>query len=227
MPQRILLVDDDPTVRAVVARYLQRAGFHVDAVGDGRTARQRMAESTVDLAILDIMLPGMDGLSLLRLLRDNGDATPVILLTARGDEADRVSGIELGADDYVVKPFSPRELVARAEMVLRRAAPPVARAPLTFGQLRIDPGTREVARNGVAVDLTRLEFDLLAFLASNPSQVFSRAELLQRVWESAPEWQDPSTVTVHVRRLRIKLESDPNVPRWIVTARGVGYRFEP
>jgi DNA-binding response OmpR family regulator len=227
MPQRILLVDDDPTVRAVVARYLQRAGFRVDAVGDGRTARQRLTESTFDLAILDIMLPGMDGLSLLRLLRDDGDATPVILLTARGEEADRVTGIELGADDYVVKPFSPRELVARASMVLRRAAPPVARAPLTCGELRIDPGTRAVSRSGVAVDLTRLEFDLLHFLASNPAQVFSRTELLQHVWESTPERQDPSTVTVHVRRLRIKLEPDPNVPRWIVTARGVGYRLQP
>ncbi len=227
MPSRILLVDDDPTVRAVVERYLQRAGFVVEALGDGLAARARLGDGSVDLAILDVMLPGVDGLSLLRELRATGDETPVILLTARGDEADRVTGITLGADDYVVKPFSPRELVARASMVLRRAAPPVAREALRFGSLRIDPGTREAAVDDQPVELTRLEFDLLHFLASSPRQVFSRTELLQHVWDSSPEWQDPSTVTVHVRRLRRKLELDPDAPRWIVTARGVGYRFEP
>ena len=227
MPSRILLVDDDPTVRAVVERYLQRAGYAVHAVGDGRVALEKVRELPIDLAILDVMLPGMDGLSVLRTLREEGDETPVILLTARGEEVDRVGGIELGADDYVVKPFSPRELVARATMVLRRAAPPIAREPLTYGDLVIDPGQRRVTVAGEVVELTRLEFDLLHFLASSPTQVFSRAELLQHVWDSSPEWQDPSTVTVHVRRLRRKLEPDPHAPRWIVTARGVGYRFEP
>ncbi len=227
MTSRILLVDDDPTVRAVVERYLQRAGYAVDAVGDGRAALERLQRQPVDLAILDVMLPGMDGLSVLRRLRDAGDATPVILLTARGEEVDRVGGIELGADDYVVKPFSPRELVARASMVLRRAGPPVAREPVVHGRLVVDPGQRRVTVDGDEVALTRLEFDLLHFLASNPTQVFSRAELLQHVWDSSPEWQDPSTVTVHVRRLRRKLEPDPETPRWVVTARGVGYRFQP
>lgn len=227
MTSRILLVDDDPTVRSVVAGYLQRAGMRVDAVGDGRAAAERLDGGDYDLAILDVMLPGMDGLSLLKGLRDRSDDTPVILLTARGEEVDRVGGIELGADDYVVKPFSPRELVARAKMVLRRAAPPVAREPLAFDGLVIDPGTRQVTRGDEQVELTRLEFDLLHFLASSPEQVFSRNELLKHVWDSSPEWQDPSTVTVHVRRLRSKLEPVPDQPRWVVTARGAGYRFEP
>ena len=227
MTSRILLVDDDPTVRSVVAGYLRQAGHRVDAVGDGRAAADRLDDGAYDLAILDVMLPGMDGLSLLRRLRAAHDDTPVILLTARGEEVDRVSGIELGADDYVVKPFSPRELVARAAMVLRRAAPPAARAPLEFGELVIDPGTRRVHRGDEEVELTRLEFDLLHFLASDPGQVHSRAELLRHVWDSDPEWQDPSTVTVHVRRLRTKLEPVPDDPRWVVTVRGAGYRFEP
>ena len=227
MTSRILLVDDDPTVRTVVAGYLERAGMRVDAVGDGRAAATHLEEHTYDLAVLDVMLPGMDGLSLLRRLRDAGDDTPVILLTARGEEVDRVGGIESGADDYVVKPFSPRELVARARMVLRRAAPPVAREPLTFGELVIDPGRRRVTVAGEEVELTRLEFDLLHFLASDPGQVHSRADLLRHVWDSSPEWQDPSTVTVHVRRLRTKLEPTPESPRWVVTARGAGYRFQP
>lgn len=227
MTSRILLVDDDPTVRSVVARYLQQAGYRVDPVGDGREAATRLEDGVYDLAILDVMLPGMDGLSLLKQLRAAHDGTPVILLTARGEEVDRVGGIELGADDYVVKPFSPRELVARARMVLRRAAPPVAREPLAFGDLVIDPGTRQVRVEDHPVELTRLEFDLLHFLASSPQQVYSRAELLKHVWDSSPEWQDPSTVTVHVRRLRSKLEPTPDQPRWVVTARGAGYRFEP
>jgi DNA-binding response OmpR family regulator len=227
MVTRTLLVDDDPTVRSVVAGYLQRAGHRVEATGDGRAAAGMLGDGGFDLAILDVMLPGIDGLSLLRRMREAGDETPVILLTARGEELDRVGGIELGADDYVVKPFSPRELVARAGMVLRRAAPPVAREPLRSDRLVIDPGTRRVHRDDEPIELTRLEFDLLHFLASNPQQVFSRAELLRHVWDSAPEFQDPSTVTVHVRRLRSKLEPQPDAPRWVVTARGAGYRFEP
>ena len=227
MTSRILLVDDDPTVRSVVAGYLQKAGYRVDPVGDGREAAARLDDTAYDLAILDVMLPGMDGLSLLKQLRGANDPTPVILLTARGEEVDRIEGIELGADDYVVKPFSPRELVARARMVLRRVGPPVAREPLQFGDLAIDPGTRQVHVAGGPVELTRLEFDLLHFLASSPRQVYSRTELLKHVWDSSPEWQDPSTVTVHVRRLRTKLEPAPDTPRWVVTARGAGYRFEP
>lgn len=227
MVTRVLLVDDDPTVRSVVAGYLRRAGYRVDATGDGLEAAGHLDETEYDLAVLDVMLPGMDGLSLLRRMRTRGDETPVILLTARGEEVDRVGGIELGADDYVVKPFSPRELVARARMVLRRVAPPVAREPLAFGDLVIDPGTRQVRVAGTEVELTRLEFELLQFLASSPQQVFSRTELLKHVWDSSPELQDPSTVTVHVRRLRAKLEPVPEEPRWVQTARGAGYRFEP
>lgn len=222
----MLLVDDDPVVREVVARYLEEAGFRVDAVGDGAEAQQRLRASPPDLAILDVMLPGVDGLSLLRQLRTDRDV-PVILLTARGEEIDRIAGLELGADDYVVKPFSARELVARARSVLRRAGAPTAAEPLSFDGLSIDPSTREVAVEGHTMDLTRLEFDLLLFLASAPRQVFTRAQLLEQVWDSSPEWQDPSTVTVHIRRLRRKVETDPDEPRRIVTARGVGYRFEP
>ena len=174
------------------------------------------------------MLPGTDGLSILRQLRTAGDV-PVILLTARADEIDRVLGLELGADDYVVKPFSPRELAARVRTVLRRAthAASDGRAPVEFGQLRIDPTTREVTVDGDGVDLTPKEFDLLYTLARSPRQVFSRRQLLSQVWDSAPEYQDSATVTVHVGRLRQKLEDNPDNPRWITTVWGVGYRFEP
>jgi DNA-binding response OmpR family regulator len=178
--------------------------------------------------VLDIMLPGTDGLTILRRLRAEGDI-PVILLTARAEEVDRVLGLELGADDYVVKPFSPRELAARVRTVLRRSSPTTATAltVLTFGPLRIDPVAREVDVDGREVVLTVKEFDLLHALARAPRKVFSRRQLLAEVWDSAPEYQDPATVTVHVGRLRQKLEADPNAPRWITTARGIGYRFEP
>jgi DNA-binding response OmpR family regulator len=224
----VLVVDDEPMVREVVARYLTLDGMRVHEAADGPAALSWLAVHRPDLVVLDIMLPGTDGLTILRQLRANGEV-PVILLTARTDEADRVLGLELGADDYVVKPFSPRELAARVRTVLRRAATstaPVA-AVLDHGRLRVDPGAREVTVDGASVTLTPKEFDLLYRLAASPRQVFSRRQLLQQVWDSAPEYQDPATVTVHVGRLRQKLEIDPENPRWITTAWGVGYRFEP
>ncbi|MGZ8755432.1 MAG: winged helix-turn-helix domain-containing protein, partial [Acidimicrobiia bacterium] len=179
-----------------------------------------------DLLILDVMLPSKDGFSVLQELRKTS-LVPVILLTARADETDRVLGLELGADDYVVKPFSPRELAARVRSVLRRSNPKEPGFRLEFEGLSIDPQTREVRVAENSVDLTPKEFDVLAFLAAHPRQVFSRGQLLQQVWDSSAEWQDPATVTVHMRRLRTKLEADPQDPRWLLTVWGVGYRFEP
>ncbi|HEU4842263.1 MAG TPA: response regulator transcription factor [Ilumatobacteraceae bacterium] len=225
----VLVVDDEPMVREVVATYLQRDGLVVHEAADGAAAQRWLAEHQPDLVVLDIMLPGTDGLTILRQLRAEG-RIPVILLTARADEVDRVVGLELGADDYVVKPFSPRELAARVRNVLRRATPPPvadAERPIEHGTLRIDPATREVHVDGRLVTLTPKEFDLLVTLARSPRRVFTRRQLLADVWDSAPEYQDPATVTVHVGRLRQKLEADPEDPRWITTARGVGYRFEP
>jgi len=222
--QRVLVVDDEPTVRDVVARYLERDGYVVREVGDGSEVAAAIAEFHPDLVVLDVMLPGRSGLDVLREL---GNSVPVILLTARTDETDRVIGLELGADDYVVKPFSPRELVARVRSVLRRAGAPVGAAVLTFDELRIDPAAREVSLSDKVIALTAKEFDLLAHLASHPRQVFSRAQLLESVWDSSPDYQDPATVTVHVRRVRNKIERDPEQPRWIATVWGVGYRFEP
>ena len=225
-PANLLVVDDEPMVREVVARYLEQDGHGVTVVGDGASALQALASDRFDLVVLDLMLPAIDGLSVLREIRRAGE-TPVIVLTARGDEGDRVHGLQLGADDYVVKPFSPRELVARVTSVLRRASAPGRRELHRFDDLEIDETTREVRRDGVAVELTRREFDLLAFLARSPRQVFTRAQLLEHVWDSSPEWQDPATVTVHVGHLRQKLERDPADPVRLVTVRGVGYRFEP
>lgn len=226
-PLDVLVVDDEPMVREVVARYLERDGLRVHEVSDGDQAIAWLAANRPALVVLDIMLPGVDGLSLLRRLRANGDV-PVILLTARAEEVDRVVGLELGADDYVVKPFSPRELAVRVRNLLRRTARPAADgAVLRFGSLAIDPSAREVTVDGRLVVLTPKEFDLLLLLARSPRQVFSRRDLLQLVWDSAPEYQDPATVTVHVGRLRQKLETDPDHPRWIDTVWGVGYRFEP
>jgi DNA-binding response OmpR family regulator len=224
----VLVVDDEPMVREVVTRYLQLDGFRVHEAADGTAASRWLAEHRPDLVVLDIMLPGTDGLGILRQLRTSGDI-PVILLTARAEEVDRVLGLELGADDYVVKPFSTRELVARVRSVLRRSSsrPTSNGAPvLDFGGLRIEPLTREVTVDGRRVELTPKEFDLLAVLARSPRQVFSRRQLLAQVWDSAPEYQDAATVTVHVGRLRQKLERDPENPRWITTSWGVGYRFE-
>lgn len=222
----MLVVDDEPMVREVITRYLENDGHQVTVVADGGEALRLSLQVPFDLIVLDLMLPSVDGLSVLRELRRRS-GTPVIVLSARGDEADRVLGLELGADDYVVKPFSPREITARVASVLRRSHQPAPSARLRFGELTIDEATREVHVGGVPVDLTRREFDLLAFLAHAPRQVFSRAQLLEHVWDSSPEWQDPATVTVHIGHLRQKIEADPGRPRRLVTIRGVGYRFEP
>jgi DNA-binding response OmpR family regulator len=225
---RVLVVDDEPTVREVVVGYLRRDGHHVSEADDGPTALQLLDAETFDLVVLDMMLPGVNGLDILRHIRSAGDM-PVIMLTARAEESDRVAGLELGADDYVVKPFSPRELAARVNGVLRRAAPkpPVATDRLEFDGLIVDNRSREVTLADELVELTPKEFDVLAHLAASPRQVFSRADLLRDVWQSSPDWQDPATVTVHVRRIRNKIETDPEHPRWITTVWGVGYRFEP
>lgn len=226
----MLVVDDEPMVREVVARYLELDGHRVVEVGSGDGALAWLASNRPDLVVLDVMLPGTDGLTILRRLREDGDV-PVILLTARTEEVDRISGLEMGADDYVVKPFSAREVAARVRTVLRRVAPSTAATDagrvLDHGQLVIDVGARTVVARGRDVSLTAKEFDLLALLAGSPRQVFSRRQLLEQVWDSAPEYQDPATVTVHVGRLRQKLERDPEDPSWIVTVWGVGYRFEP
>jgi DNA-binding response OmpR family regulator len=222
---RILLVDDEPRVREVVANYLQRDGFKVQTAADGESARLFLAEFKPDLVVLDLMLPVVSGLDLLHEIRRCGDL-PVILLTARADETDRVAGLELGADDYVVKPFSPRELVARVRSVMRRAAPKPVAARLAFPGLEIDTSARMVWVKDKLIDLTVKEFDLLTFLASHARQVFSRNQLLEQVWGSSAEWQDPATITVHVRRIRQKIEADSQNPRWITTVWGIGYRFE-
>jgi DNA-binding response OmpR family regulator len=225
---RVLVVDDEPTVRDVVVQYLRRDGHEVTEAGDGEQALELLASQLPDLVVLDLLLPGIDGLEILRRLRSTSDV-PVIMLTALAEERDRVAGLELGADDYVVKPFSPRELAARVNGVLRRSSARNAAAPdvIEHGQLRIDGRSREVHLDGHLVETTPKEFDLLAFLAASPRQVFSRADLLREVWQSSPDWQDPATVTVHVRRISNKIEVDPEQPRWIATVWGVGYRFEP
>ncbi|MFF9772660.1 response regulator transcription factor [Streptomyces sp. NPDC013978] len=223
---RVLVVDDDPTVAEVVAGYLDRAGHAVDRAGDGPAALARAAEHWPDLVVLDLMLPGMDGLEVCRRLRAQAPV-PVIMLTARGDEDDRILGLEVGADDYVTKPFSPRELVLRVESVLRRArtAPgAVPPAPLRSAGLTVDPAARRATKNGVELALTLREFDLLAFFLRNPGRAHSREDLMREVW--GWDFGDLSTVTVHVRRLRGKVEDDPAHPWLIQTVWGVGYRFD-
>ena len=224
----VLVVDDEPTVREVVVGYLRRDGPDVMEAADGTSALELLETERFDLVVLDMMLPGVNGLDILRRIRSMGDM-PVIMLTARAEESDRVAGLELGADDYVVKPFSPRELAARVNGVLRRAAPKVAAVTDTieFDGLTIDNRSREVFLGDQLIEMTPKEFDVLTHLAASPRQVFSRADLLRDVWNSSPDWQDPATVTVHVRRIRNKIESDPENPRWITTVWGVGYRFEP
>jgi DNA-binding response OmpR family regulator len=220
----VLVVDDEPIVRDVIVRYLEREGFRTLEAGDGESARRAVESGTPNLVVLDVMLPGMDGLTLCRWIRSRSDL-PVIMLTARGEEADRIVGLELGADDYITKPFSPRELAARVRTVLRRTQPTVPRDErLSFDGLDLDAGTREVHRHGQALRLTAKEFDLLWFLASNPRHVFSRDQLMDRVWgyEAA---LDTGTVTVHIRRLREKIEIDPSRPQFLETVWGVGYRF--
>lgn len=224
---RVLVVEDDPSVAEVVARYLQRDGFLVSWAGDGREALGRAGGVAPDLVVLDLSLPGVDGLEVLRRLRALGPV-PVVILTARGEEIDRVQGLELGADDYVVKPFSPRELVARVRAVLRRTSGGGTGAglpdSLSAGGLEVDPRARQARLNGRRVALTAREFDLLVFLLSRRGQVCRREELLQQLWGA--RHGDTATVTVHVRRLREKIEEDPSAPQHIKTVWGVGYRFE-
>ncbi|MEV0808401.1 response regulator transcription factor [Micromonospora sp. NPDC050200] len=228
MPQRVLVVDDDRTVSDVVCRYLAHAGYQVDHVGDGAAALAAVAAAPPQLVVLDVMLPGLDGLEVCRRLRERPDGVPIVMLTARGDEADRILGLQLGADDYLSKPFSPRELVLRVRSVLRRAGGEPAGATaevLTDGGLTVETGPRVARLHGRELALTLREFDLLAHLMRHPAHAFRRTELLERVWGWS--FGDQSTVTVHVRRLREKIEADPADPRRIVTVWGVGYRYEP
>jgi len=225
--QKILVVEDEPSIGEVVSLYLKRAGFGVTLAGDGLAALDVFKQTPPDLVIVDVMLPKMDGYELTRRLRVWGDV-PIIMLTARKEEADRIAGLDMGADDYVVKPFSPQELVSRVKAVLRRAhgtAQESYEETLDFNGMLIDPRTRLVTANGKEKSLTAKEFELLWLLARHPRQVFTRDQLLERVWDT--EYVDPSTVTVHIRRLREKIESDPSKPRHVMTAWGVGYKFEP
>jgi DNA-binding response OmpR family regulator len=223
----ILIVEDEPNISEVVSLYMRRAGFQVHTAEDGNSALSYMEKRLPDLLILDIMLPELDGLSVLRWLRDRSD-TPVILVTARREEVDRIAGLEMGADDYVVKPFSPQELVSRVRAVLRRTknSESGSEGSRMYGDLTIDTTTRLVTLAEKEITLTSREFDLLWLLASHPRQVYSREQLLQRVWGSS-DYIDPSTVTVHLRRLREKIEKDPSQPQRLVTVWGVGYKFEP
>ena len=223
---KVLVVDDDESVRVLLTRYLEMEGFEVDQVSDGGGALAAIASTKPDLVLLDLMLPAQDGLDILTRLRRDSDV-PVILLTARGSEADRILGLKLGADDYVVKPFSPGELTARINSVLRRSRSAAPQQVLQFEGLSLDLATREVTVGNLMVSTTAREFDLLSFLASSPRQVFTRQQLLENVWDSSGEWQDPDTVTEHIRRIRRRIEADPDHPRWIKTVRGVGYRFDP
>ena len=221
----VLVVDDEPIVREVVVRYLEREGYRTLEAADGTRARQLLEHEMPNLVVLDLMLPGTDGLTLCRWIRSRSDL-PVIMLTARGEEADRIVGLELGADDYVTKPFSPRELAARVRTVLRRAtAAEPADERLVFEGFDIDASSREVHKDGEELQLTAKEFDLLWFLARHPRRVFSREQLMDRVWgyEAA---LDTGTVTVHMRRLREKIEDEPSKPQFLQTVWGVGYRFD-
>jgi DNA-binding response OmpR family regulator len=227
--RQVLVVDDEPMLRNLLSRLLRMEGYDVLEAEDGQAALNMVRAKEPDLVLLDVMLPARDGLDVLGDLRRTSNV-PVILVSALGEEADRVLGLKMGADDYVVKPFSAAELSARIESVLRRAqlrATGGATNRLTLGELAIDLQSREVTLHGGKVEMTAKEFDLLAFLAGSPRQVFSREQLLRQVWGSSSEWQSDATITEHVRRLRRKIEADPDQPRWITTVRGVGYRFEP
>jgi len=225
----VLVVDDEPTIVEVVGRYMERAGYETHSAADGPEALRLAGLHRPDLVVLDVMLPGLDGIEVMRRLHEGpGERTAVILLTARGEESDRLVGLRHGADDYVVKPFSPAELVARVDAVLRRVSPPAEAEPepIVHGPLRIEPASRTVTLAGEEISLTQREFDLLAYLATRPGRVFSRDELMEAVWDY-PFFTDTSTVTVHVRRLRAKLGDDPSEPRFIETVWGVGYRLRP
>jgi DNA-binding response OmpR family regulator len=230
----ILVVEDEPSISEVVGLYLQRAGYRVKTAADGKIAMNMLENGIPDLVILDLMLPEIDGLSLTRWLRERSNV-PIIMLTARREEIDRIAGLEMGADDYVVKPFSPQELVSRVRAVMRRIkrasspgdqAPASNERPLTFGELVIDAPSRTVTLAGKDIPLTAKEFDMLYLLAQHPRQVYTREQLLNRVWGGA-EYIDPGTVTVHIRRVREKIESNPSNPIRLLTVWGVGYKFEP
>ena len=231
MAESILVVEDESSIQEIVSLYLKRAGYQVSAFSDGAAALQWLEKTSPDLVVLDLMLPKVDGFEITRWLRSKGE-TPIIMLTARREEADRIAGLEMGADDYLVKPFSPQELVSRVRAVLRRVhsaaneASKEAERPLVFADLSIDPQSRRVLANDQSRDLTSKEFDLLYLLAAHPRQVFSRDQLLDKIWGMS-EYIDPGTVTVHMRRIREKIEQDPANPRHLTTVWGVGYRFEP
>jgi DNA-binding response OmpR family regulator len=227
--KNILVVEDEPSIAEVVSLYLKRAGYHVQIASDGRQAMNIFERQMPDFVILDLMIPETDGFSLTRWLRDRSNV-PIIILTARREEIDRIAGLEMGADDYVVKPFSPQELVSRVRAVFRRLGQEQVEAEsersLSFDRLSIDPRSRVVKVNESAIELTVKEFDMLYLLAQHPKQVFTREQLLERVWGGA-QYIDPGTVTVHVRRLREKIETDPSKPTRLLTVWGVGYKFEP
>ncbi|MCC6501457.1 MAG: response regulator transcription factor [Anaerolineales bacterium] len=225
----ILVVEDEASIAEVVTLYLKRAGFDAQVASDGRKAMNAFERGQIDFVILDLMLPEVDGLALTRWLRDRSDV-PIIMLTARREEADRIAGLESGADDYVVKPFSPQELVSRVRAVMRRLGREQAEVgnerSLSFENLSIDPLSRTVKVKDAEVELTAKEFDMLYLLARHPKQVFTREQLLERVWGGS-QYIDPGTVTVHVRRLREKIEDDASKPARLLTVWGVGYKFEP
>ena len=225
---RILLVDDEQPIQTLLSFPLQRDGYEVVQAADGREALSRFDEQIFDLVVLDVMLPRMDGLEVCRRLRAKGETVPIIMLTAKSEEIDKVLGLELGADDYITKPFSMREFRSRVKAALRRSG--MARAdndderPIEMRGLRIDPGKRSVSCNGETVPTTYVEFEILAALARSPGRVFTRDMLLARVWGDSA-YRDPRTIDVHIRHLREKIEADPKEPEYLFTVRGVGYRF--
>ena len=224
----IYVIEDEPSIAEVVSLYLRRAGYNVSLAQDGNQAVTMLEQQLPDLVVLDLMLPNVDGLEITRWLRDRSDV-PIIMLTARREEADRIAGLEMGADDYVVKPFSPQELVSRVRAVLRRTRASTENSqekPLVFNDLLIDPLTRIVSVRDQELNLTVKEFDMLWLLANHPRHVYTRDQLLDRIWGGS-EYIDPGTVTVHIRRLREKIEDDPSKPAYIQTVWGVGYKFEP
>ena len=225
----ILVVDDEDTIREVIRRYLERDGFAVREAADGYAALEAIQDGPPDLIVLDLMLPGVDGLSITQQIRER-HRIPIIMLTAKGETSDRIRGLDLGADDYMAKPFSPQELVSRVKAVLRRSseAAPLPGLPgqvLEFDDLRLDEASRTVTLDGRDIPLTTKEFDLLWFFGRHPHQVFTRTQLLDHVW-GYEFYGDPSTVTVHIRRLREKIERDPSQPRYVLTVWGIGYKFE-
>ncbi len=224
----IFIIEDEPSIAEVTSLYLKRAGYQVQVLGDGQLALETLERQLPDLVILDLMLPKVDGYAIMRWLRDRSDV-PIIMLTSRREESDRIAGLEMGADDYVVKPFSPQEVVSRVRAVMRRTrggATQSGDAALVFGELRIEPQTRLVCVREKPIELTAKEFDLLLHLSRHPRQVFTRDQLLEAVW-GLSDYIDPSTVTVHIRRLREKIEADATSPKYLLTVWGVGYKFEP